>query len=107
VLVLKSSKKNKEKMEEQLKTIFTACIVANVPLIADEVIKRLNATPRPIHTLERREAAEQLGVSLPTLDGLIKDGTIRAKKIGRRVLIPQQEIETLLESGEPIKYRRA
>jgi len=94
-------------MEEQLKNILTACIVANIPQIAQAVVSELRTQPREIHTLERREAANQLGVSLPTLDGLIKDGTIRAKKLGRRVLIPQQEIENLLESGEPIKYRRA
>jgi len=94
-------------MDEKIKELLTACIVANIPQIAQAVVNELRAQPKEIHTLERRGAANQLGVSLPTLDGLIKDGTIRAKKIGRRVLIPQTEIENLLENGEPIKYRRA
>lgn len=94
-------------MEEQIKSILTACILANVPVIAQAVIDKLNEQPQEIKTMQRKEGAKALGVSLPTLDGLIANGTIRAKKIGRRVVIPCSEIENLLASGEPYKYRRA
>lgn len=94
------------KMEEEIKNIITACIVANVPLIAQAVVDEINAQPKSVEIISRHEAANQLGLSLPTLDVLIKNGTIRTKKIGRRVVIPQTEITNLLDSNEPYKYQR-
>lgn len=99
------SSKNRN-MEEEIKNIVTACIVANVPVIAQAVIDKLNEQPKKIKTLSRREAANSLGVSLPTFDTLIDNGTIRARKVGRRVLIPESEVLSLLESNEPYKYQR-
>jgi len=93
-------------MEEEIRNIVTACIVANVPVIAQAVIDKLNEQPKKIKTLSRREAANSLGVSLPTFDTLIDNGTIRARKVGRRVLIPESEVLSLLESNEPYKYQR-
>lgn len=68
---------------------------------------KLKAQPQEIKTLTRREAANALNMSLPTLDKLIDSGEIRAKKVGRKVVIPATEIENLLSAGEPLKYRRA
>lgn len=101
----KSSKKTKE-MEEQIKNIVTACIVANVPLIAKAVIEELGKQPQAPKTMTRKEAAKALSISLPTLDDLVAKGIIRAKKLGRKVIISQFEISDLLASGEPIKYIR-
>lgn len=94
-------------MEEELRQLVASAVEGLIPQIAYAVVERMNELPSGIKTLERAEACQILHVSRPTLDGLIKDGTIRAKRIGRRVIIPESEIENLLASGEPIKYRRA
>lgn len=101
----KSFKKNTT-MEEQLKTLLTACIVANIPQIAAAVAEELKKLPKTPQTMTRKEAAKALSVSLPTLDLLISKGEIRGKKLGHRIVIPESEIENLLASGEPVKYIR-
>lgn len=58
-------------------------------------------------TLTRREAADTLRISLRTLDYLIASGTVRAHRIGRRVLILQSEIVKLLHHDTPVLQRRA
>ena len=44
--------------------------------------------------LSRREAAQLIGISIPTLDRRIKDGTIKALTIpgGRRVFIKKDDL---------------
>lgn len=44
----------------------------------------------------RHEAAEKLRVSESTVDRLIKNGQLRAAKIGNRVLISDEAIEDLV-----------
>lgn len=48
--------------------------------------------------LTRKEASEMLRVSLPTLDRLLHDEKISAERIGRKILISQQSIESYLRS---------
>lgn len=45
------------------------------------------------------EVAEVLRVSQSTVWRLIRSGHLRATRIGRRVLITRQAVETLLENG--------
>lgn len=40
----------------------------------------------------RREVVTLTGLSLRFIDSLIADGTIRAKRVGDRVLIPRHEL---------------
>ena len=40
----------------------------------------------------RREAAEQLSLSLSTVDMLIGRGLLRVRRMGKRVLVPDEEI---------------
>lgn len=62
-----------------------------------DVVEKDKVT-RPEYT--RREAASRLGVALRTIDNYLSNGTLKARKIGRkRVLIPADGIEALL-SGE-------
>lgn len=49
--------------------------------------------------LSRIEAAEQLGISLPTLSHRILDGSIPSVKLGRRILIPPEALERLAEKA--------
>ena len=49
-------------------------------------------------TYNRREAAKVINISLPTLDKLIKDGKLRAIRIGqRRIIIPKAAVAAFLE----------
>jgi len=41
----------------------------------------------------KREAAQLLGVSVRTVDGLIKGGELRVRRVGRRVLVTRHSIE--------------
>ncbi len=42
----------------------------------------------------RREAAQQLGISVRKLDDLIAMKELSVRRIGRRVLIPRQSLES-------------
>jgi excisionase family DNA binding protein len=43
--------------------------------------------------LSRKDAARILSVGRGKLDELISDGTIRVRRIGRRVLVPRDELQ--------------
>jgi excisionase family DNA binding protein len=47
----------------------------------------------------RKQAAAEIGLSPRTVDYLIKRGDLKARKIGKRVLIPGSELVKLLEKG--------
>ena len=51
-----------------------------------------------IKMLSRVAAAEALAVNPRTIDAMIRRGEIRAVKIGRRVLIPEERLAKSLES---------
>jgi excisionase family DNA binding protein len=72
-------------------------------------------TPRLAH--KRREAAEALGLNLRSLDYLMKTGKLGFVKIGRRILIRDEDLQRLLRRGywrpqgridvdEPIRPRK-
>lgn len=46
--------------------------------------------------LTRSEAAQRLRISLPTLDKHISEGSIKSQRLGKRILIPETEIESFL-----------
>ncbi len=52
----------------------------------------------------RLDSADLLGISLRKLDGLLKDGSLRAVKIGKRTLIPHSELLRLAKSGTKSTY---
>lgn len=47
-------------------------------------------------TLTREEAAALVGVSVRTLDELIKEGRIRVVRVGRRVLVLRSAVSEFL-----------
>jgi len=49
--------------------------------------------------LSRKETAELLGISLPTIARRINDGSIPRIKLGGRILIPTYAIEQLIEQA--------
>ena len=64
--------------------------------IAEEIAVALDR--RPSETLDRRQVAELLKISLPTLKKRMDDGSIRCTRIGRRVLFYRAQIDALMQS---------
>ena len=82
--------------------------VAHVPsigeLITDALRREIAAQiavvldRRPSVPLDRRQVAELLKISLPTLKKRMDDGSIRCTRIGRRVLFERSQIDALMQS---------
>lgn len=58
----------------------------------------VNQTPAPL--LNRKQAADILGVSLRTIDTLIANGTLRVVRLGASVRIRPEAIVDLLNASE-------
>ena len=57
--------------------------------------------------LTRKETAEMLNVSLPTLHSYVKKGYLPAHRVGEKtVRFKKEDVENALSAAEPIKYRR-
>lgn len=54
----------------------------------------------------RKEVAQLLKISLPTLDGYINRGLIEASRIGGRIRIKRSEIEKALTEIKSLRYQR-
>ena len=58
--------------------------------------------------ITRQQAAERLGISLPTLDGLIRRGQLPASKVGARIVrIDERDIETYLAARRVAPMKKA
>lgn len=58
--------------------------------------------------LKRQQAAERLGISLPTLDGLIRRGQLPASKVGARIVrIDESDIEAYLAARRVAPMKKA
>ena len=55
----------------------------------------------------RKETAQLLHVTLPTLARLTKDGLITAKKVGSRILYEAEAIDAAVKENRMFKYKRA
>ncbi|MDD4991712.1 MAG: helix-turn-helix domain-containing protein [Paludibacter sp.] len=74
----------------------------------EKLLSGLTTTPEPAPELiTRKETAEILGVSLPTLSEWTKNGTIPAQRIGTRVRYNRANVYASLKNVETLKYRRA
>jgi excisionase family DNA binding protein len=56
--------------------------------------------------LSRKEASKLLGISLPTLHKLTRNGTINAYRLGNRVLYKPPDIDAALSQVESLKYNQ-
>jgi len=56
--------------------------------------------------LSRREAAELLDVSLPTLGEYTKTGKVKGYRLGGKIKYKQSELLDAMNAIEPLKYRR-
>lgn len=48
--------------------------------------------------VRRQFAADAIGVSLPTLDRMIKAGQVQIVRVGRRVLVRRESLDRLAET---------
>jgi excisionase family DNA binding protein len=57
-------------------------------------------TPLPRRTFTVREVAESLGVSTRHVERLCQGGDLRHLRLGRKLLIPADALDALLEAAE-------
>lgn len=67
--------------------------------VAEALKENVHAIKAEQTKLTRKEAAARLHISLPTLDNHINKGRIKTQQIGRRILIPEIEIESFLKQS--------
>ena len=80
-----------------------------VDAIAAKVAERIAATtptPKEPKFYSRKETAQLLHVTLPTLARLTKDGLITAKKVGSRILYETEAIDAAVKENRMFKYKR-
>ena len=78
--------------------------------VKNEVERIIGSLPTPTTAPElitRKETAEILGISLPTLNEWTKNGTLPAQRIGTRVRYNRATVYASLKDVETLKYRRA
>ena len=72
--------------------------------IVDEVLKTRRFRPQPPQAaLSKRQCATAVGVGLSTIESAIRDGTLEARKIGKRTIITPAAFERWLESRPRIR----
>lgn len=69
-------------------------------IVRSEVSEALKETTAPAQTefITRKEAAEILGITLPTLRQYTLKGTLQGYRIGRKVRYKRHEVEDALEA---------
>lgn len=77
--------------------LFEARCRAIIDQVFDEKMKAIQQE-RIKYT--RREAAKKLRISLTTLDKHIAEDVIKTQRLGRRILIPETELENFLNRGK-------
>jgi excisionase family DNA binding protein len=50
-------------------------------------------------SLTRKEAAIKLSIGLNSVDKLIASGELRSRRVGKRILIPETELESFLKQS--------
>jgi excisionase family DNA binding protein len=69
-------------------------------LVASKVLAAINQLPAQASTevklLSRKETAARLHVTLPTLNQWVKDGRVKAHRVGRKVLFKSAEVDAAL-----------
>lgn len=79
-----------------------------IDIIAEKVSERLLsvAEKKEPKFYSRKETAQLLHVTLPTLARLTKDGLITAKRVGSRILYEAEAIDAAVRENKTFKYKR-
>lgn len=75
--------------------------------VKDAVSEVLSQTERKeVRYYSRKELAKILGVSLPTISGMVNRGMLHPRRLGKRVLFDSKEIDDALRENKLAKYKR-
>jgi excisionase family DNA binding protein len=74
--------------------------------IVSQALDKKLQTEAPKDLMTKKEVAEKLRLSLPTVQRLMADGTIKGFRIGRRVLFHADQIDQALKEIHTLKYKR-
>ena len=89
--------------EERVKTILKELVDLQFKELKKLITEGINP---PKRNLTVQEAAKRLNVTELTIRNYIKRGTIKAEKIGRRIIINSKDLEKSLSEVKSFKYRR-
>jgi hypothetical protein len=79
--------------------LIQGCTLADIEAMVNRAVeKRMkdfyeNIKAKPPVLIKRKDAAERLGVSLPTLDAYAKAGFLHAQHLGGRIYFIEEEVE--------------
>ena len=85
---------NCEDLQRLLQPSVEALILSSVK----GVLAELKSDTSAKKYFTRRELCDQLGISLPTLDGLVRSGKVKSYKIGSRILFKVDEVDSFLQT---------
>lgn len=94
-------------------SIQQATIMSLFSPFIDEIVNRVSERVLSVTTKKepkfytRKETADLLHVTLPTLARLTKDGLIVSKRVGSRILYEADAIDEAVKKQVIFKYRRA
>ena len=101
------------KTNQDLGNLFMKYIGDVVNRAVEDSVARVmaNYQPRPVEPeapkyYSRKDVADILHISYPTLHGLMKKNAIKFIKVGKKTLFPKAELDAMVASGELRKYRR-
>jgi len=89
--------------EERVKTILKELVDPQFEELKKLITEGINP---PKRNLTVQETAKRLNVTELTIRNYIKKGTIKAEKIGRRIIINSKDLEKSLSEVKSFKYRR-
>ena len=89
--------------QEELSEMIEASIARRINPLRDIINKKLNPQKKNVTV---KEAAKMLNVTELTIRNYVKQGKIQAKKIGRRIVINLESLESSLNEVKSLKYRR-
>jgi excisionase family DNA binding protein len=89
-------------------TTLFAPILDELKSLRGDIDTLLNRVPeyRPIKRYTPQDIAKHTPLSIQTIWTCIKDGRIKAERIGRKYLITQQEFERACKEAKSLKYKR-
>lgn len=78
--------------------------LSNIEKMLNEILNPIPVTVQKLHSV--KSLAEEATVSELTIRNWIKEGKIKAKRIGRRLFIEQSQFEKGMSEVKSLKYRR-
>lgn len=76
---------------QELRQMIRSEVTSEISALSQKIDESLNQA-----YITRHEAAKRLGISLPTLDSRVKDGTIKGYRVGNRTRFRLAEINLKL-----------